>query len=121
MHITRIESAKIYQAPNHDHMTCFRLQGMEAGPSSQMWMGMSVIEPGGQTGLNDSPFEKIYFVVEGELTFISEMPQEDKSEVVLKSHDSCVFAPGEKRQLVNRSNSVVKVILVMPLNVISKE
>ena len=47
------------------------------------------------------------------------MPQEDKSEVVLKSHDSCIFAPGEKRQLVNRSNSVAKVILVMPLNVIS--
>ena len=67
MHITRFEAANTYQAPNHDDMTCYRLQGKEASPCNSMWMGMSVFEPGGQTALDDSTVEKIYFVVEGEI------------------------------------------------------
>jgi hypothetical protein len=35
-------------------------------------------------------------------------------EEVLGPYDSCRFAPGEKRQLENRSNRPVLVALVMP-------
>jgi hypothetical protein len=35
-------------------------------------------------------------------------------EDVLEPYDSCRFAPGEKRQLENRSNRPVLVALVMP-------
>jgi hypothetical protein len=49
-------------------MHCLRLQGREAGPSDTLWLGMSQILPGGHTTLDASPIEKIYFVVEGELT-----------------------------------------------------
>ena len=113
MHITRMNQAKTYQAPNHDNMTCLRLQGKEASPCQQMWMGMSIFEPGGQTGLDGSTVEKIYFVVEGEITVLCESIDGQKSEAVLGPQDSCVFLIGEKRQLKNLSNQVAKVVLVM--------
>lgn len=115
MQITRIKEAQTYQAPNHDSMTCFRLQGKEAGTSEKMWMGMSVIEPGGQTGLDGSPSEKIYFVLEGELSVFCETRNGKSSETKLYANDSCTFLAGEKRQLKNLSNTVVKVLLVMSI------
>ncbi len=57
-----------YEAPNHFDMRCLRLQGKEAGPSTQMWMGMSQILPGGHTDLDGSPMEKLYLVLEGDCT-----------------------------------------------------
>jgi mannose-6-phosphate isomerase-like protein (cupin superfamily) len=117
MQITRLNEAQTYQAPNHDGMTCFRLQGKEAGPSEKMWMGMSVIEPGGHTGLDGSPSEKIYFVLEGELTVLCETLDGRRLEVKLYANDSCTFLAGEKRQLKNLSSSVVKVLLVMSISI----
>ena len=40
MHVTRISAAPEYQAPNHVDMTCLRLQGREAGPAEQLWLGL---------------------------------------------------------------------------------
>ena len=51
MHLTRFDQAPAYEAPNHFDMRCLRLQGKEAGPSTQMWMGMSQLLPGGHTTL----------------------------------------------------------------------
>ncbi|OUM02153.1 cupin domain-containing protein [Variovorax sp. JS1663] len=112
MHVTRFDQAPAYEAPNHIDMRCLRLQGKEAGPSSQMWMGMSQILPGGHTGLDGSPIEKLYLVLEGELHVVSEQDGL-RDEQVLRPYDSCRFAPGEKRQLVNRSPRPVLVALVM--------
>ena len=115
MHVTRFSEAPHYEAPNHFDMRCLRLQGKEAGPSTQMWMGMSQILPGGHTGLDGSPMEKLYLVLEGRLHVVGEIDgahQED----VLEQYDSCRFAPGEKRQLENRTNRPVLVALVMPTN-----
>ncbi len=113
MHVTRIEQAPAYEAPNHIDMRCLRLQGKEAGPSQQMWMGMSQLLPGGHTGLDASPMEKLYLVLEGRLHVIAEqdgLQQEQE----LGPWDSCRIAPGEKRQLVNRSPRPAVVVLVMP-------
>jgi hypothetical protein len=33
---------------------------------------------------------------------------------MLQRHDSCRFAPGEKRQLLNRSATEARVLLAMP-------
>ncbi len=116
MNVTRISDAPEYQAPNHHDMTCLRLQGREAGPAEQLWLGLSVIAPGGHTGLDPSPMEKHYVVIEGELTLTGEVPGQSAQSVVLRPLDSCRFAPGEKRQLVNHSNSVAKVLLAMPFD-----
>jgi uncharacterized cupin superfamily protein len=109
MHITRFANAPEYQAPNHDDMRCLRLQGHNAGPSEQMWMGMSHLLPGGGTSLDKSPLEKLYIVLAGEVTIIS-----DTEEATLKLWDSVRIAPNEGRQLANRTNLPATILLVMP-------
>ena len=113
MHVTRIGEAPEYEAPNHIDMRCLRLQGKEAGPSTQMWMGMSLVEPGGHTGLDGSPMEKLYIVLEGELQLVGEVDGV-REERTLGPRDSCRFAPGEKRQLRNATDRTAVVVLVMP-------
>jgi quercetin dioxygenase-like cupin family protein len=113
VNITRFVQAPSYVAPNHFDMQCVRLQGHEAGPSQALWMGVSTLAPGGHTSLDDSPVEKHYVVLEGEVTLISEL-QGQYSEAVLYKHDSACFAPGEKRQLVNRSTQTASILLAMP-------
>ena len=114
MNVTRFDQAPEYVAPNHFDMLCQRLQGREAGPAEQLWLGVSTIAPGGHTGLDGSPMEKHYVVLEGELVLIGEIDGV-RQEAVLGRFDSCRFAPGEKRQLVNRSQQPARVLLAMPL------
>lgn len=113
MHLTRFDEAPSYEAPNHHDMLCLRLQGREAGPSTQMWMGVSRIRPGGHTALDGSLIEKLYLVLEGELTVITQCGDEAPQTALLRRYDSCRIAPGEKRQLANRSGQEVLVALVM--------
>lgn len=110
MNITRFKDAEAYFPPERHDMRCLRLQGHEAGPSDTLWLGMSQILPGGHTSLSASPIEKIYFVVEGDLTM--ETPD---GEVVLHAMDSCRIAPNEARALKNNTNRPVIVLLSMPL------
>ena len=112
MHLTRFDQAPAYEAPNHFDMRCLRLQGKEAGPSTQMWMGMSQLLPGGHTTLDGSPIEKLYLVLKGRLTVVSELDGQLEQQE-LGPYDSCRIAPGEKRQLLNRSQRPVLVALVM--------
>ena len=67
MNVTPIEAAPQYHPPEHFDMRCLRLQGMEAGPSDTLWMGLSEIAPGGHTRSRRLPYEKLYLVVEGEV------------------------------------------------------
>ena len=46
MNVTRLHAAPEYLAPNHFDMRCLRLQGREAGPAEQLWLGVSIIAPG---------------------------------------------------------------------------
>ena len=108
MQVTRIAQAPRYVAPEHYDMACLRLQGKEASPTRAMWVGMSHILPGGHTSLKTSPQEKIYIVIEGELTV-----RTAREEVVLRRLDSCTLAPDEPRALENRTNSPCAVLLVM--------
>jgi mannose-6-phosphate isomerase-like protein (cupin superfamily) len=113
MHITHFDAAPPYSAPGHFDMYCLRLQGKEAGPSTQMWMGMSQILPGGRTTLEPSPMEKLYFVLEGYVRFTSQLPGQASEVQMLGPNDSCRFAPGEARQLENTGQRPAMVLLVM--------
>lgn len=114
MHLTRFDAAPAYQAPNHFGMHCVRLQGREAGPAEQLWLGVSTLAPGGHTTLEAAPMEKYYVVLEGELTLVGEIDGVRQS-ALLARFDSCRFAAGEKRQLVNHSAHEARVLLAMPL------
>jgi len=110
-----LHSAPEYRAPNHFDMRCLRLQGREAGPAEQLWLGMSIIAPGGHTALEASPIEKHYVVLEGELTLVGEIDGR-LQQALLTRFDSCRFAPGEKRQLMNRTEREARVLLAMPFD-----
>ena len=109
MHVKRFAEAKPYDAPNHRGVVGLRLQGFEdAGPKNQ-WVGLSQFLPGGGAGPDSTPFEKVYVVLEGEMTVIV-----DGKETMLGAYDSATIPPGEVREIVNRSNHVCKMLVVIP-------
>ncbi|MDP3342211.1 cupin domain-containing protein [Frigidibacter sp.] len=109
MLVKRFQDALPYEAPNHRGVTGLRLQGFEAGGPTNQWLGYSQFLPGGGAGPDATPFEKVYLVLEGEMTVIL-----DEQETVLGPLDSCTIAAGEQRELVNRSNHVCKMLVVIP-------
>ncbi|MEO6031090.1 MAG: cupin domain-containing protein [Burkholderiaceae bacterium] len=113
MNVVRQDRAPTYSAPGHVAMTLRRLQGREAGPSDTAWIGLSVIQPGGGTTLADSPVEKFYVVLEGEVEITAKFGDATQT-ATLHRLDSCRLAPGEARQLFNRTQQPASVLLVMP-------
>lgn len=109
MLIKRFEDAKPYDAPNHFGVVGLRLQGFEKGGPGNQWVGLSQFLPGGGAGPDATPFEKVYFIVEGEMTVIV-----DGKETVLKKYDSCTIAPNEVRKIENRTNHTCTMLVVIP-------
>jgi quercetin dioxygenase-like cupin family protein len=109
MHLKRFAEAKPYDAPNHRGVVGLRLQGFEPGGPTNQWVGLSQFLPGGGAGPDSTPFEKIYVVLEGEMTVII-----DGRETVLGRYDSCTIAPGEAREIINRRNDVCTMLVVIP-------
>ena len=109
MDVMRLDAAPAYHPAHHHDMRCLRLQGHEATPSTSLWLGLSHLLPGGHTGLDASPLEKLYVVVEGHVTVVT-----DGAEATLGPLDSCRIAPGERRRLENRTNRPASILLAMP-------
>lgn len=109
MLVKRFQDAKPYDAPNHHGVVGLRLQGFEHGGPVNQWLGYSQFLPGGGAGPDSTPFEKVYLVLEGQMTVIM-----DGREIVLGALDSCTIAPGEVREIVNRTNDVCKMVVVIP-------
>ena len=110
MNVVRLDAAPPYEAPGHNQMHMLRLQGREAGASDVLWLGLSQLLPGGGTTLDASPLEKMYVVLDGEVTISN-----GREEVTLRPWDSCRIAPEEPRALSNRSNRPATILLAMPL------
>ena len=109
MHVKRFQDASPYEAPNHYDCHGLRLQGFEEGGPTNQWIGFSQFLPGGGAGPDSTPFEKVYVVLEGEMTVIV-----DGEETVLGRMDSCTIAPNEVRKIENRSNDTCKMLVVIP-------
>jgi len=109
MIVRRFCDAVAYEAPNHWGVTGLRLQGFEQDGPVNQWMGLSQFLPGGGAGPDASPIEKMYFVVEGEMTVTV-----GDVDTVLGRFDSCTIPAGEVRRVENRSNHVCKMLVVMP-------
>ena len=109
MHLKRFADATPYEAPNHRGVVGLRLQGFEPGGPTNQWVGLSQFLPGGGAGPDSTTFEKVYIVLDGEMTVIV-----DGREAVLGRYDSCTIAPGEVREIVNRRNDVCTMMVVIP-------
>ncbi len=109
MHLKRFTDAQPYDAPNHWGVTGLRLQGFEDGGPENQWIGFSQFLPGGGAGPDSTPFEKVYVVLEGEMTV-----EVDGTETVLGAMDSCTIPPGEVRRIENKTNHICKMLVVIP-------
>ena len=109
MKVNRIEEVKAYDAKQHFDMKGLRLQGFDASPSKNFWVGLSHFLPGGGAETSNSPLEKVYIVVEGEVVVIT-----DDGETTLKKMDSCWLAASERRAIVNRTNLPASMLVIMP-------
>jgi len=105
----KFSDAETYDAPNHWGVIGLRLQGFEEGGPENQWIGLSQFLPGGGAGPDATPFEKVYVVLEGEMTVTV-----DGKDTVLGRLDSCTIPAGEERKIENRSNDVCKMLVVIP-------
>lgn len=109
MKVTRIEEAGTYAAPGHFDVRTLRLQGAEATPAENFTVGLSVFLPAGGCEMSATPLEKVYIVLEGEVTIVT-----DAGETTLGSLDSIYLAPDEARAIENRTNRAAQMLVVMP-------
>jgi len=106
----RIEDLTAYEAPGHFGMTAMRIHGKAETGGSKFWMGLSHFLPGGgaQWAYEDNPLEKVYHVLEGEITVKS------KSETfVLEKGDTLYLGPNEGREVVNDTNLPASMLVVI--------
>jgi quercetin dioxygenase-like cupin family protein len=108
MEVKHLSEAKPYEAPNHRGYSSLRLFGLDAGGPKQFTLGLSHFLPGGGAGPDASPTEKVYYVLAGELTLIAGGKQ-----TVLKANDACFIGPNESREIVNRGNEVVTMLVAV--------
>ena len=109
MQVIRYADAKPYQAPGHFNMTGLRLQGWDATDSANFWVGFSTFQPGGGCEMGGTPLEKVYVVIEGEITVTTA-----EGDTVLGTFDSCWIAPDEKRSIMNNTDKPCLMLVVMP-------
>lgn len=109
MQVTAIEDAAPYEAPGHFDVRTLRLQGAEATPAENFTVGLSVFLPAGGCEMSATPLEKVYVVVEGEVTIVTE-----SGETTLGPLDSIYLAPNEARAIENRTNLPATMLVVMP-------
>jgi quercetin dioxygenase-like cupin family protein len=109
MLVKRFADAKSYEAPNHYDMRALRLQGFEPGGPEKFWVGLSHILPGGGAGPDATPIEKVYVVLSGQVTVTA-----DGQTQTLGPMDSCRIGPNVERRVLNASNAVASMLVVLP-------
>lgn len=109
MDVTRLADANPYEAPKHFDMRGLRLQGFDASGTEAFWVGLSNFLPGGGAEMDATPLERVYVVVEGEVTVTTETDV-----TVLRRFDSCRLAAGEARSVENQTNLPALMLVVMP-------
>lgn len=105
-----LSQVKPYSADLHFNMSAMRLQGKEETGTQKFWMGLSYFLPegGAAWAYEDSPTEKVYLVLDGEITVKSK----DK-EIKLGPMDSLYLAPYEGREIINNTNKPVTMLVVV--------
>ena len=108
--IVRFADAHAYEAPLHDATVhSMFLQHKLTGSEADFWVSISYYLPGARAEMSASPLERIYVVLEGQLT----VEFEDET-AVLERMDSVYIGPNETREARNDSNDVVTILVVMP-------
>lgn len=110
MQKTKLADARPYQASGHHGMSALRLQGFDASEANFAWTGLSYFLPGGGADMDASPLEKIYVVLDGEVTIELAAGESER----LGPMDSCYIPGGEMRAVRNDGNAVATMLVIMP-------
>jgi glyoxylate utilization-related uncharacterized protein len=108
MHVTRFHDARPYEAKRHHAMSAVQLQGGAESTTRFVSLGLSHFLPGGGAERSASETEKIYLVLAGEITILT-----DAGEQVLHAMDSCLLSPGEARAIENRGKHVATMAVIL--------
>lgn len=103
-----VNEANSYEAAGHFGCTTHRLHGNEESGASKYSVGWSVFLPGGGAEFSASPTEKVYMVLEGEITIKSETET-----FVLKKTDSIFIGANEGRAIFNNTNFPATMVVVI--------
>jgi glyoxylate utilization-related uncharacterized protein len=105
-----LSQVKPYSADLHFNMSAMRLQGKEETGIQKFWMGLSYFLPegGAAWAYEDSPTEKVYLVLDGEITVKSK-----EEEIKLGPMDSLYLAPYEGREIINNTNKPVTMLVAV--------
>jgi quercetin dioxygenase-like cupin family protein len=105
------EELKPYFPPGHFGVTCKRYHGKDETGASKFWIGISEFEPGGGAdwAYEDNPLEKVYFVLEGEMT----VTDKEGTKYVIHANESISFPPNEGRGLVNETDKPAKMLVII--------
>ena len=109
MKVNRLADLQEYEASGHFDMKGFRLQGFDASNTENFWTGLSYFLPGGGTTHTATPLEKVYVGIEGNLTIVT-----DDDETTIGHLDSVFLAPNEGRSIINRTNKIASILVIMP-------
>jgi quercetin dioxygenase-like cupin family protein len=104
-----IKDVKQYQAAGHFGMMAMRLSGKEETGAQKFWMGLSHFLPGGGAEMSGTPTEKVYFVLEGEVTVTTP----DGGEITLRKNDTIFIGPDEQRAIINKTNMPASILVVI--------
>jgi quercetin dioxygenase-like cupin family protein len=105
---TNLAQVKPYEAAGHFKMVALRLSGKEETGAEKFWVGMSHFLPGGGAEFGATPAEKYYFVLDGEITVKTK-----KEEITLGPWDSVYIGPNEGREIINKTNKPVSMLVVI--------
>ena len=108
MQITRIADANRYETAGHFDMVGLRLQGAPASQTSGLTVSLSYFLPAGGAHRSASNTEKLYVVLDGEVTVVT-----DDGETVLQRLDSVHLTPGEARAIRNDGSAVATLLVIV--------
>ena len=105
---TSLAQVKPYEAPGHFKMVALKLSGKDETGAEKFWVGLSHFLPGGGAEFGATPAEKYYLVLDGEITVKTK-----KEEITLGPWDSVYIAPNEGREIINKTNQPVSMLVVI--------
>ena len=107
MEITRLADALPYEAPKHHGMAALRLHGGGQTNTERVVVGLSHFLPAGGADESSSKAERVYVVLEGQITVTTE-----DGPVLLGPLDSCLIPAGETRSVKNATNLPASMLVI---------
>jgi glyoxylate utilization-related uncharacterized protein len=110
MKIIPLDQVKPYDARGHKLTSSFKLSDKDTTGADQFWVGLSHFLPGGGVEYSgeDAMNEKVYIVLNGELTVRSKT-----EEFTLHPMDTLYIGPHEGRSIENKTNEPVSMLVMV--------